>query len=280
MNNLKSIDINLPQYLRTMNRYKNSNRIRIILILIFIFSCLPAVFFYMFLRDLSILSSSFNAYISSGSSIFFPSLPTINILFFLPKEFQIMNFTVGHLIDITIIVDIILHAESLVYQYVKIYILSYREFEMYCDLGYHPELFDLDLSNFEQESMNELKYIGPNGLYFSQPLNYFKERDILRIQYLEEISKFPIRFKRNGDFYGVKTIKTSKDSSKKSRNYYTFSHKHSIFKFLGNTRIFFFFYYKITNNHIHSIKTCSEKRNEMTFCSDKLFLPFFIHVKN
>jgi len=73
----------------------------------------------MFLGDIPILSSLLNAYFTSGKSIFIPSLPYINILWFLPKEFQAFQFSIGYLIDIIIIFNFFCYIDTIFYHYVK-----------------------------------------------------------------------------------------------------------------------------------------------------------------
>ena len=73
----------------------------------------------MFLKDIPILSSLYNDYINSGNSIFFPSLPYINLLWFLPEKHQMFQFSLGHLIDIFIIINLIPCIETGVYHYIK-----------------------------------------------------------------------------------------------------------------------------------------------------------------
>ncbi len=45
-------------------------------------------------------------YIDAGKSIFFPFIPRINLLFFLPEKAQVLPFTFGHLLDFIILVNL------------------------------------------------------------------------------------------------------------------------------------------------------------------------------
>jgi hypothetical protein len=73
----------------------------------------------MLLKDLPVLSSLIKDYIDSGKSFFIPSLPTPNIIEGVSERFPNANFTVGHLVDLLIVINIILYFESTIYHYVK-----------------------------------------------------------------------------------------------------------------------------------------------------------------
>ncbi len=91
----------------------------------------------MFLRDVPAIFSLINDYFSSGKSIFIPSLPYINILWFLPEEYQIFQFSIGHLIDITIVWNIYCYIETGVYHYVKKVLLNEEsQLFIYINLSY------------------------------------------------------------------------------------------------------------------------------------------------
>jgi len=78
----------------------------------------------MFLRDISLLNSFFNDYITSGTSLFLPFLPYTNIVF---------QFSTGHLIDIIIIINIITFIERGGYQYYVKICLKKNYLEIYSD---------------------------------------------------------------------------------------------------------------------------------------------------
>ncbi len=101
---------------------KNHNRLKklkIILILVFITSFFLVSLIYMFLRDVPVLLSLFEKYFTSRNSFFFPFIPNINILWFIPEKYQIFPLSIGQLIDILIIINIISYIDSSFYHYVK-----------------------------------------------------------------------------------------------------------------------------------------------------------------
>lgn len=103
---------------------KNLNKLKLILIFVFISLCLPETFIYMFLRNVPFVSSFLYGFITSGNSIFIPSLPYINILWFLPDRYQIIQFSSGHLIDIIIIINLSFSIQVGFYHYIKIVCLN------------------------------------------------------------------------------------------------------------------------------------------------------------
>lgn len=87
------------------------------LILSLFFLCIPTIFIFLFYNNSSGLSTFFKEYFISGKSLFFPSLPYKNILWFLPKEAQFIQFSTGHLIDIILIMNLIAFVEWTGYHY-------------------------------------------------------------------------------------------------------------------------------------------------------------------
>jgi len=61
----------------------------------------------------------FASYIDAGTSVFLPFIPRINLLFFLPEKAQVLPFTIGHLIDLIIIVNLIVVVNPVAYPYYK-----------------------------------------------------------------------------------------------------------------------------------------------------------------
>ncbi len=75
------------------------------LIFTFSFSLLLFVCFFCVKEMLSALPM-FASYIEAGKSVFLPFIPRINLFCFLPEEAQVLPFTIGHLIDFVIIVNL------------------------------------------------------------------------------------------------------------------------------------------------------------------------------
>ena len=107
-----------------MTSNKKLNELRVIPLIIFLTSSFLIIFTYMLLSDIPLISSLIKDYLISGNSFFFPTLPTINILWFLPKKFQIIPITIGQCIDLIIILNLTCYVESLIYHYIKWTILN------------------------------------------------------------------------------------------------------------------------------------------------------------
>lgn len=102
-----------------MSNNKKLNELSVIPLIIFLSSSFLIIFIYMLLSDVPLISSLLKNYFISGNSIFFPALPNINILWFLPKKFQIIQLSVGQFIDIIIILNFTCYIESIIYHYIK-----------------------------------------------------------------------------------------------------------------------------------------------------------------
>lgn len=113
-----------------------------LLILIFFFVCIPITFIYGFLRDIHYLISIFNDYITSGSSIFLPFLPSSNIFWFLPDKIQFIPFSSGFLIDIIIIINLGALAERSAYHYF-IKVCLEENYQKSLDVGSNNQIYDL-----------------------------------------------------------------------------------------------------------------------------------------
>lgn len=99
--------------------HKKLIKLKVILILCFIGLIFPVSLISMVLKDVSVLHSSYNNHIISGNSFFIPFLPNVNLLGFLPEKYQIIQFSLGHLIDIIIIANIFHWIRITVYHYYK-----------------------------------------------------------------------------------------------------------------------------------------------------------------
>ena len=73
----------------------------------------------MFLKDVPVLLSLLEKYFTSGNSFFFPFIPNINVLWFFPEKYQIICLSIGQLIDIFIVINLITYIDSSFYHYVK-----------------------------------------------------------------------------------------------------------------------------------------------------------------
>jgi len=134
--------------------------LRVLIVLIFISAILFVIISGILSRFLILFSLS-NDYINSGQSFFIPSLPYINVFWFLPKEFQFIRFNVGHLIDIIIIINLDCYMDTCFYHYYK---KAYLNEENQVLIG-----FNLYVSNNNYETDLRKEYFFPIQ---SQTLNY------------------------------------------------------------------------------------------------------------
>lgn len=100
-----------------MQEDKRFKKLRVIIVTLFIFSCIPITLLYLFIRDISSISSFLNNYIGTGNSLFIPILPNYNLLWYLPEPFNVIQFSLGHLIDIFILINIIGYIQTSIYHY-------------------------------------------------------------------------------------------------------------------------------------------------------------------
>ncbi len=166
-----------------MSNNKKLKELRLIPLIIFLSSSFLIIFTYMLLSDIPLISSLLNNYLISGNSIFFPTLPNFNTLWFLPKKFQIIHMSIGQCIDIVIILNLICYIESIIYHYIKWTILNKdapdficldsffigsknrnsercEEFELILDLkdGMFSERLDNTSENYKLDGRNDLIY--------------------------------------------------------------------------------------------------------------------------
>ncbi|MEX2684130.1 MAG: hypothetical protein Q6373_021350 [Candidatus Sigynarchaeota archaeon] len=88
------------------------------LLFAFTFALILFVFFFCVKETISALPL-FASYIDAGNSVFLPFIPRVNLLFFLPESAQVLPFTIGHLIDFIIIVNLIVVVNPVAYPYYK-----------------------------------------------------------------------------------------------------------------------------------------------------------------
>ncbi|MBN2153217.1 MAG: hypothetical protein JW839_17315 [Candidatus Lokiarchaeota archaeon] len=73
----------------------------------------------------------FASYIDAGQSVFFPFIPQINLFFFLPEDAQVLPFTIGHVIDFIIIMNLVLLVNPVAYPYYKKISHEYQQGQFY-----------------------------------------------------------------------------------------------------------------------------------------------------
>ncbi|TXT60973.1 MAG: membrane protein of unknown function [Promethearchaeota archaeon] len=102
-----------------MVNHKGLNRVKLILVISSISFSFLFILLLMVLKDIPVLSSLIKQYIESGESFFIPSIPSQNLIVCISERFPKANFTLGHLIDLIIIANIILYTEASIYHYIK-----------------------------------------------------------------------------------------------------------------------------------------------------------------
>ncbi|MFW9969057.1 MAG: hypothetical protein ACFFDF_02575 [Candidatus Odinarchaeota archaeon] len=152
--------------------YQKLDLLKRIWIISFLISIVPTTLICLFFRDILVLNTIIHDFYSSGKSIFLPFLPCANILWFLPKELQFMQLSIGQVIDIVIILNIIAIIERGGYQY-------------YLRICMNEDCFDSS-----QIIFNENFYT-----FYQEPVNYFE----VNTKICDDFSyKFPIfNFSKN-----------------------------------------------------------------------------------
>ncbi len=156
-----------------MNNGKNHNKLKISLILVFISLCFPDALIYMFFRDIPFLTSFFYDYFTSNYSIFIPSLPYINILWFLPYKYQITKFSIGHLIDIVIIINLSFSIQASFYHYIQRVCLN-EETQIFV---YYIDSYSLG----SKEKLNMLSQDPDSILGLKYELTYYPDDKLLDV---------------------------------------------------------------------------------------------------
>ncbi|TXT66726.1 MAG: hypothetical protein BAJALOKI1v1_260024 [Promethearchaeota archaeon] len=107
--------------------HKRINKLKLILVISSISFSFLFILLLVVLKDIPILSSLIKNYIDCGESIFIPSIPTQNLIGGISERFPNANFTLGHLIDLLIIINIVLYTEASIYHYIKrVCLTNYR----------------------------------------------------------------------------------------------------------------------------------------------------------
>lgn len=181
-----------------MTRCKKFLKFRIILILVFISSFIYVIIANLF-SELPIFFAFLYDYIKSGKSIFIPQLPYINILSFLPEGNRSIKFSLGHLIDIFIFINIFTYIDSFFYHYAKITCIN-KGNQMLFDLN----LYLYDLSDYikrdkqNDEFNSNQSYIS----YYSSDENLSNFLELLNQEFtLNDIKSYIKSFSIRSRFY-------------------------------------------------------------------------------
>lgn len=102
-------------------RSKILTKLKIIIVLFSIsFISLSLLFFLIFLiKDIPIISLLVKDYIKGGKSLFLPFIPIYNLFIFTPESLPPIRYTIGHLLDMMILINFYFYLESIVYHYIK-----------------------------------------------------------------------------------------------------------------------------------------------------------------
>ncbi|MFX1273873.1 MAG: hypothetical protein ACFFBP_14190 [Promethearchaeota archaeon] len=160
---------------------KNIKFIALFLVISFL-SLLPVIFIYLQLTNTSVFSIFFQDYILSGNSLFFPYFPRIEIIPSIPSSSNLGGFTLGHLIDLIIIINLLFLLDTTFYHYIKVVFIS-RKFQIYLYIDF-CELNTNDDSQTSEESSIPITYqptmLKPNveqkgDLYNDPTENYIRQ---------------------------------------------------------------------------------------------------------
>ncbi|MFX1256958.1 MAG: hypothetical protein ACFFAN_03800 [Promethearchaeota archaeon] len=128
-----------------MRGRKKINELKIILILIFISSYFLVSFFYVLLKDIPDAFYILMDHFASGNSLFIPSVPYFNVLWFLPQEHRVIQLTIGQLIDVFIILTLYSCVDTTLYHYVK-KVLYYGNFQAFFNITSYDLSYKQNLS--------------------------------------------------------------------------------------------------------------------------------------
>jgi len=204
-------------------------------IIILFFAFIPIAFIYSFLRDIQLLNSIFIDYVNSGTSFFLPFLSYPNIIF---------QFSIGHLIDIIIIINIIGFIETSGYQYYLNVCLRKTYFEAFSESNFLETNGTQVASSLNSDLILCLKDNSDNVLNDSSvEFNYCKKRRIKVNKFRNKIGYY------NSSIIKIKHLNLIylHNSSKKNtqhKNNYTFFQILSTNYFLKITIFSLILYYK------------------------------------
>lgn len=102
-------------------RNKILNKLKIIIILVSIsFISLSLLFLFIFLiKDIPIISIFVKDYVKGRKSLFLPFIPNYNLIKYIPENLPPIRYTIGHLMDTIIIINLYFYLETSVYHYIK-----------------------------------------------------------------------------------------------------------------------------------------------------------------
>jgi hypothetical protein len=76
-------------------------------------------------------------YIENGKSLLFPFIPSINVLVFLPEEYQVISLTLGHVADYALITNLAMVVNPIAYPFFN---RVHHEYQ-------HPVFYDINLGH-------------------------------------------------------------------------------------------------------------------------------------
>jgi hypothetical protein len=184
-----------------MNNRKKIIALQTIILVLVIFLSILNFLISIIIQGYSAFYDFFSNYFISGDSLFMPYLPYLNLGWYLPIEYQITQLSVGKLIDIIIIINLIWYTQSGVYLLIT-RVIKRNEININERLDDYYSLDDDSITstsiyqedNLKQnESLMEMNIIAPLGYIL------FKEIIIRYIYYY--ISK--IKFDYNSFRYKI-----------------------------------------------------------------------------
>ncbi|TFF98222.1 MAG: hypothetical protein EU541_07115 [Promethearchaeota archaeon] len=120
-----------------MYRSKRAKWIKIILLISVFLSYLPLILFFNHLSTLPQFTYLFHGYFGSGNSLFFPWFSSINLLEIIPLKENLIQFSLGNLLDIILFCNILAYLDGILYHSFVKKIINESEDVMDYDLIYY-----------------------------------------------------------------------------------------------------------------------------------------------
>ncbi len=169
-----------------MINHKKLNKLKLILVISSISFSFIFIILIILLKDIPLLPALIKEYIESGKSFFIPSIPNNNLLVISAKKFPNANFTVGHLVDLIIMMNIVVYIESSIYHYIKkVYFANtksgYYEFSVFYHKGIYLQNHDINdeisidkqfIQKFSHSSLDNTEEKGILKLYGITPIRF------------------------------------------------------------------------------------------------------------